>query len=200
MNSEDRAYARGVPRHLHRKTTRKMRWWYESLADYMVANPHATQNEIAAHFGRAPTTISTIINADSFIAYFRQRRDKQAEFIDAGVRSKMLNIADKSMDLILNNLDKKRDTIPLELLQRVNENALKNLGYGAAAPGPSTVVNVGQGGGQLQLVPVPVSIQDLEAARAALRRSQTQVLEAPRMEIVEGEFTEVDPAKREAAE
>lgn len=157
-----------------------MRWWYESLADYMVAHPTATHAEMGRHFNRTVATIGMVINSDAFRAYFRQRRDQNAELLDNSVRAKMFSVADKSMDLILENLDKKRDTIPLELLQRVNESALKNLGYGVDRS-PTTVVQVNNN--PQQLVPVAVSIEDLENARAALRRSQMQTIEVPLRQI-----------------
>lgn len=168
-NSEALIAASGGSIHEFRKATRKMRWWYESLADFMIANPNATQNEIAAHFGRAVSTISTIVNTDSFTAYFRKRRDDHAEVLDASVRNKLLKVADFALDLTLNHLDKKRDTIPLDMLQRTTDSTLKSLGYGVEPRGGGTTVNVNQ---PPSYVAVPVGIADLEAAREALRRSQ----------------------------
>lgn len=162
--------------HEHRKATRKMRWWYESLADFMIANPRATQNQIAAHFGRAPGTISTIINTDSFKAYMRQRREAHAAQLDGAVREKLLKVTDKGLDLILEQFDKKRDTLPIDTLQRSVDSTLKALGYGAAAP--QAAVNVKIDNAQTKVVAVPVAIEDLEAARAALRNSQRAALSA----------------------
>lgn len=150
------------------KASRPMRWWYESLADYMISNPSATQAEIAAHLGRAESTISLVINTDSFKAYFRQRRNVHAEQLDATVRQKLFKVADSSLDHLLTVLDKKRDNIPIEMLQRTADSALKNLGYGVAAPA-TTNVNVNT---NPQTVNVAVSLEDLEAAREALRRNQ----------------------------
>lgn len=155
-------------------TTRKMRWWHESLADLMLAHPQLSQKEIAQHFGRTPATIGLIMGSDSFRAYFRQRRAKFNELHDIVTRDKILNIADASMDLMLERLDKKRDSIPLELLSKITETSLKSLGYGEQRPA-QTVVQVNNSAPTL--VPVAVSIEDLEAARAALRRSQMS--EAP---------------------
>lgn len=174
-STESLIAAAGGSLHDHRKQNRKMRWWYESLADFMIATPNATQNEIAAHFGRATSTISTIVNTDAFKAYMRQRRAAHAETLDASVRSKMLNVVDKSMDLILDRFEKKRDSIPLETIQKTAESALRSLGYGTA--GPSTVINNNVGGATI--VPVAVSLDDLERARAALRNSQRDAALAP---------------------
>jgi hypothetical protein len=171
-NAEAAVAAAGGSIHDFRKATRKMRWWYESLADFMIANPGATQNEIAAHFQRNPATISTIINTDAFKAYFRQRRTIYAERLDTQVRDKLFAVTNKSLDHILEVLDKKRDTIPLEMLQRTAESSLKSLGYGATPPAGTTVnVNAAP-----QTVQVAVSLDDLQLAREALRRNQHAVV------------------------
>lgn len=143
---------------------RKMRWWYEHLADYMIAHPTARQNDIAAFFKRAPSTISIIINSDAFKAYLRQRRADYTDGLDTAVQQKMLNVADKSFDMILERFEKKRDSIPLgdlfkavELTQKVAEKS-----------GPTVVVN----NAPQVAVPVAVSLEDLENARMALRAAQ----------------------------
>jgi hypothetical protein len=178
--------ASGGSIHDFRKATRKMRWWYESLADYMIANPNETQNDIAAAFGRNPATISTVINTDAFKAYFRQRRQHHAEKLDTAVRDKLFKVSSKSLDYMLEVLDKKRDTVPLETLTRISDSALKNLGYGVPSAAP-VQVNVNQ---SPQHVHVAVSVEDLERAREALRRNQ---LAPP---PIEAEYTEVEGASR----
>lgn len=175
MSTESLIAAAGGSIHEHRKSTRKMRWWYEALADYMLAHPSATQNEIAAYFGRAVSTISTVINTDAFKAYLRVRRADYQGTLHEAVNTKLLNVAERSLDAILDKLDKKRDTIPLDVLNRTTENALKALGFGAANS-PSVVVNTGAP--QQTNVAVTVSLDDLEAARTALRHSQQQLPEA----------------------
>lgn len=173
MSTESLIAARGGSLHEHRKATRKMRWWYEALADFMISHPRATQNEIGAYFGRQACTISTIVNTDAFKAYFRQRRDEHAQVLDASVRNKLMNVADKSLDMMIEHLDKKRDTIPLEGLQRNLETTLKSLGYGAATSSP---VAVTINNSAPPMIPVTVSLQDLEAAREALRRNQMRTI------------------------
>jgi hypothetical protein len=152
-----------------------MRWWYESLADYMIANPSASQNDIAAYFQRNPATISTVINTDAFKAYFRQRRAQHAEGLDTAVRAKLFSLANASLDHMLAALEKKRDSVPLETLQRTSDMALKNLGYGVGTSSGVTV-NVDQKGPQT--VNVAVSLDDLTRAREALRRNQMRVIDA----------------------
>lgn len=168
MNTHDSLLALADPDTHHGAVlrTRKMRWWYEALADYMITHPSATQGEMAAHFQRHQATISVVINTDAFKAYYRARRAEHAEKLDSAVREKLFRVADSSLDRMLDVLDKKRDSIPLETLHRTADTALKNLGYGASAP---NVVNVSA---PPTTVNVAVSLDDLERARAALRRNQ----------------------------
>lgn len=171
------------------KATRKMRWWYEHMADFMIAHPTARQNDIAAHFNRSPGTISTIINSDSFKAYLAHRRREYEGKLDQEVRGKLLNVANRGLDFLLDGLEKKRDSIPINVLQDVVDKSLKNLGYGAADK-PSASVNVNIANQQNPAsVPVSVGLADLEAARQALRASQSAppppvaVIEQPVVEV-----------------
>lgn len=155
------------------KATRKSRWWHETMADYMLANPTATYAEIGAYLKRGEHTVALIVNTDSFKAYFRKRRQQHSEMIDAEVRGKLYKVANTSLDAMLTSLEKKRDSIPLELLHRTVDTTLKSLGYGAPSPA-GTTVNVGP-----TTVSVAVSVEDLEAARSALRASQKTIDHVP---------------------
>lgn len=162
------------------KATRKPRWWHETLADYILAHPTATHEELALFVGRTPATISLIVNTDAFKAYFRKRRQQHSEALDAEVRGKLYKIANTSLDHMLSAIDKKRDTIPLEMLHRTVDTTLKSLGYGAPSPQGTTSVTVAP------TVNVAVSVEDLEAARAALRQSQ-QTIDVTPSQVVEHE-------------
>lgn len=150
------------------KANRRMRWWYESLADLMIANPKMTQNDLAAHFGRTATTISIIVNSDAFKAYMRQRRDEMSQMLDHSIRSKLMTLTDNTLDVMIDKIDKKKDTIPLQELNRTVENAFKALGY--TSDRPQVVVN--NNPTSQTTVVVPVSLDDLQAAQQALRASQ----------------------------
>lgn len=173
MSTDLTSLARDIPpdqrsHHDHVKATRKMKWWYEHLADFMIAHPSARQNDLAAHFKRAPGTISTIINTDAFKAYLRQRRAQYEASLDQEVRGKLLNVANRGLDFLLDGLEKKRDSIPINVLQDVVDKSLKNLGYGESRA-PAVNVNVNQ---PPSTVSVAVGLEDLEAARRAIRASQ----------------------------
>src|SRR5882672_1213416 len=142
------------------------RWWHEALADFILANPTASQKDMAAHFGKSVGTINFIVNTDSFKAYYRQRRAAFEESLDSNIRNKLMKLADSSIDQMLATLEKKRDSVPMEILHRTSDMALRNLGYGAP-PAPQTIIN-----NQPSHVNVAVSVEDLERAREALRRQQ----------------------------
>lgn len=158
--------------------TRKMRWWYEALADFMLANPSARQNDIAVHFKRSASTISVILNTDAFKAYYRQRRAEYQGDLTGTINTKLMNVVDLSLDVMLEKLEKKRDTLPLDQIQRVNDSALKALGYGQS--GPAVVVQQNNNVHNTTTIPVSVGLADLEAARTALRNAQ-QTVDAPPM-------------------
>jgi CHAD domain-containing protein len=173
MSKEALIAASGGSIHEHRKATRKMRWWYEALADYMIANPKAKQNDMALYFDRGVATISTILNSDSFKAYMRQRRDEHAKTLDSDVRNKLLTLTGDVLDIMIDKVDKKRDTLPIADLQRTADMTLKALGF-TAPQGPSVVVNNPT---QHTTVVVPVSLEDLQQAQAALRNSQNRMID-----------------------
>jgi hypothetical protein len=154
----------------------KMSWWYHSILDFMMANPQATKKEMAAYFHCSEVAINLITNSDIFRAHFAARREQFAEILDASIHQKLATIADKSLGILSEVLDKKRESIPLMQLVEIQDKVLDRLGYGlekkpVATPAPSVSVFTGPVQ-QNTSVTVPVSPSDLEAARRALRRSE----------------------------
>lgn len=149
----------------------KISWWYDAIIDLMMANPQMTKKEIAEQLSCTPAAIYMITNSDIFKARFAQRRDALNSTLDGAIHSKLLAVADKSLGIIADILDKKRDAIPLPQLESLTDKVLSRLGYGAqtAAPPSPVVVNLNDN----RSVVVPVSPSDLETARQALRRSES---------------------------
>lgn len=156
----------------------KMSWWYDAIIDLMTANPQMTKKDIAASLNCTPAAIYLITNSDIFKARYSQRRAALTETLDGAIHQKLLAVADRSLGLIAEVLDKKRDQIPLPQLESLADKVLDRLGYGAkpVASQSPVVVNLNDN----RSVVVPVSPSDLDAARAALRRAETaKILEAP---------------------
>lgn len=157
------------------KANRRLNWWYEAMADFLIANPTATNKQIATAFDRSETTITLVKNSDAFKAYLRQRRQEFIQEHDAAVRAKQLGIVETSMDVMLRVLEKKQDTIPLAQLAEIVDKGLTRLGYGTAPAGTNVQVNVNNPAPQV----VAVGVDDLRAAQQAMRIAQQRALEAP---------------------
>lgn len=148
----------------------KMSWWYDAIIDLMTARPDLNKKEIAEHFRVTPQAIYLITNSDIFKARFEQRRAALSTQLDGSIHQKLLAVADRSLGLIAEVLDKKRDQIPLPQLESLADKVLDRLGYGQkpqVTTSPSVVVL-----NDNRSVVVPVSPSDLDAARAALRRAE----------------------------
>lgn len=167
--------ASGNPTYAEQKASRKQRWWWEALADFWLANPTATNAEAAKFFNRTEGTIQLIKNTDGFRALMAQRRQEYKETFDVAIQAKVAGVAFTALDNMLLVLQKKKDTLPLEQLVRVVDTAREFTAAPKGTPAPTTVVNVQQNA----LLPVAASMDDLEVARAALRRQQQELATQP---------------------
>jgi len=164
----------------------KMIWWYWALIDEMIANPECTKKEFAARFKVSEVCIHLVTTSDVFQAYLAERRAGNSKMLDESIRLKLQQTADRVLGVIQTVIEKKKDAIPLDQLTTLADKTLERLGYGVKGSG--LVVNTS---GPTQVV-VPVSIQDLEAARRALRMTEAAKLLPASNNGFEG--TSVSPA------
>ena len=156
---------RGTPR-----TTGSGQWkpisslvWYDSIIDDILANPGTRLKDTAARLGRAATTISSVVSSDLFKARWAQRREQFNQALDERLTRKLATVAEKGLDATIEILEKKRDSIPLPVLNETVKNSLDRLGYGPSAPAaPPVIVNNNV-----------VSAEALAAARDNLRTIET---------------------------
>lgn len=149
----------------------RWRWWYSGIADLMINEPSLTLKEIAAKLDKAPATLTYVVNSDMFKTYLEQRKAQFQAQTNGILSQKMTAVATAVLDLTLERLEKKRDTIPFSDLMETGTSMLDRLGY-APQKGPAVVVNtqqVNQSAGM-----VPVSSAALEEARAALRLAESR--------------------------
>lgn len=112
----------------------KMRIPTHAILDLMIANPFASQNDIAQMSGYTPSWISIMVNSDCFKSELNKRRAELAGVlavevqtdITANLRSAALGGIKKTTELIANSLN-------LEQVSNATENVLKLLGYGEPA-------------------------------------------------------------------
>lgn len=149
---------------------KKAMLWHDSIIDDMFANPGTTIKATAERLGRSPVTVGYIVNSDLFKARYAQRRDQFNEDLDTRLIGKLAKVAELSLDLTMEQLEKKRTAVPLPLLNDIMSKSLDRLGYGPKPTNPSVQVNVQQNNGAQAQIATPVSASVLEEARASLRQ------------------------------
>lgn len=147
----------------------KMNWWYDSVIDWMILNPHCNLKQCARHFDVSPVWIYTLSKSDVFKAALTKRRVEHAGQISVDVIGKAGALADMAMDHLLEKFaEADEDTskaLPLKFVRDTAEFALQALGYGAKhhSTAPTQQVSV-----QVNVV----SPELLAEARARLREVQ----------------------------
>ena len=103
--------------------------WYISISDWMIRNPLGDYRDCAAALNRHPITIRYIVNSDMFQEFHSQRKAKWREAHDFTIMSKMTQVATKSLDLMLDKMEKQADKIPMNLITEIMTSSLDRLGY-----------------------------------------------------------------------
>lgn len=146
------------------------RWrpWYPAVSDWIVRNPSGTQKQMAAELGKSVHTISAIMQTDIFKEFHAQRMAEWRQRHDDAVRHRLLSIADQSLDILAEQMEKKRDQIPMAMVQEVAMSALDRLGYSPQ----SAAVQVNVDNRNQSVVIQGVSATELEEARMAMRLAE----------------------------
>jgi hypothetical protein len=114
--------------------------WYDSIIDDILTNPGTTITDTAKRLGRSRSTISAIVSSDLFRARWAQRREQFSAALDERLTRKLATVAEKGLDATIDILEKKRDSIPLPVLNETVKNSLDRLGYGPSPSVPAPVV------------------------------------------------------------
>lgn len=146
----------------------RWRWWYPGIADWMIRNPDGTLQDCATYLKRSYSTISLITRTDMFQEYLAQRRAQWQQEHDFSIVSKLTKVAEKSLDLLFEKMEKQADKIPMKLVTETATSALDRLGY-APKTGAAVNVNVNTG---VQQVMMPISEAALLEAREAIRAAE----------------------------
>jgi hypothetical protein len=114
--------------------------WYDSIIDDILSHPGTTLKDTSSRLGRAPGTIGAVVGSDLFKARWVQRREQFTSALDARLTHKLAIVAEKGLDAQIEILEKKRDSIPLPVLNETVKNSLDRLGYGPTPPPVAPVV------------------------------------------------------------
>lgn len=149
----------------------RWRWWYSSIADWMIRNPGGSMSDCAAALNKHPNTISAIANTDMFREYFARRKAEFHREHDYAIRAKLTGVAEASLDLMLGQLRKKGDQIPMQRLESIVGSTLDRLGY-APSTSPTVVVNNTTDARTQTVAITGLTASALEEARQALRLAE----------------------------
>ena len=158
----------------------KAMYWYDSIIDWMFAHPGGAIKECAADLGRSPVTIGLIVRSDLFKARYAARRARFNEELDSRLVGKLAKVAEVGLDLTLEVMAKKRDSIPLPLLTQLTNSAMDRLGYGPAQAAPSAAVVIHNNNGNAQTV-LPETVTPAALARARESLRQLQAMDDPKV-------------------
>ena len=139
---------------------------HAAMMDFIIANPGASQNEVAAHFGYTASWVSTVMCSDLFQATMAKRR---AEIIDPILRDKVEKNFERlvmmSQDLLIKKLSQPNPSD--NLVTRVLDISSKAAGYGAREDRPpANPVNI-----NIHLESMKEGLVNL------LRKSRTEVID-----------------------
>lgn len=163
---------------LGRYTPQSWQPWYISISDWMIRNPSGDMSDCARELNRHAATVRYIVNSDMFRDFHAQRRNQWRESHDFAIVSRITKVATKSLDVILDKMEKQADKIPMQLITEIATASLDRLGYAPAAPASQASVSVNIDN-RSQMMSVPVTAAALEEARDALRAAeQKRAIEA----------------------
>lgn len=156
-----------------KKSTSAVMWWYERLADWMIANPHLTMKDAALHFQKSHYWILQLKNSDTFQRYWRERSGMASAELVGGIKSKAYAASEAALDILNDKLETMPETFTVGGLLEVVDTTMKRFGYEVNAKSAAPTVNVNVG---------LVTPSELQAARERMRdierKKDAQVLEA----------------------
>ena len=106
---------------------KKMNWWYASILNWMVANPHRRLGDCARELNVTQAWLSTIINTDMFRAALAERQKELGSAITFDLKDKIAGVAHMVLDAQLAELEE--GLLSGKELRETGTMALKALGY-----------------------------------------------------------------------
>lgn len=107
----------------------RVKYTHDALIDQIIANPAASQGQLAQMFGYTQAWLSRIMNSDAFQARLAVRK---ADVVDPtlilSIDEKLRALASKSLDVVM---DKLAVTQSPDMALKALEISSKALGYGA---------------------------------------------------------------------
>ena len=156
----------------------KVHWWYESIVDWMLANPQKTKKECAEFFNVSNVWLYTLMQSETFKAVYAKRRAEHNGLVSSSIIEKLGALTDVAAEKLLTRVIEKGDDMTPGLLKDITEMGLEKLGYDGrysklAPPLPGQPANV-----QVN-VAISTNASDLEEARSRMLARGEKLAEAP---------------------
>lgn len=115
----------------------KVRYTHTDMIDYIIANPHCSQNELAARYGYSPGWISNVMASDAWQSAMAARREEIVNpELKATIEERFRGVAIQSLNRLMQKLEAPQ--VSDQVVLRAVELGAKALGVGgnAAPPAP----------------------------------------------------------------
>lgn len=173
-SGEDKLEELGAPK----PAVQKVSYTHDAMIDMIVANPGISQRELAEKFGYTAPWVCQVIASDSFQARMAARKEELVDpVIRATLEEKMKALVARSIDILMEKLDKPSHTIQDGVVLKALELGAKGLGMGVKAP----------------VVVAPASQDRLEQ----LGDNLVKLFRQKRGELYEGEAKDITPGEGE---
>ncbi len=146
-----------------------LKYRYEAIIDYMLANPHMRQGQIALEVGCTQAWLSQVVTSDGFQARYNVRRQQLNEEQERSVSARLFDIADKAAERVVQELDK-GDDCDAGFALDAQTRALRAMGFGAPKGGngqeaSKAVASDGVGAETLKLARDAIASQSVTMTR-----------------------------------
>ena len=148
---------------------RDMKWWHESVIDWMLLNPGKHIRDAAPHFNVSENYMYLLTESDMFKSRFAERRKELIGEVHRSTIERAKGLGDACIDLLSDRIAREREVIALSEVRETAELALRVAGYG-----------VGSGRNGTQPTAVQVNIitsEDLARARELMRQRRAITVE-----------------------
>lgn len=102
--------------------------WHHDLIDWWIANSRASGRAAAAHFDVSPLWISIVKHSPIFQEESRRRRERLSRAVEDQLRERATALAEESLDVMQERLERDRETVPLRQVAQVTKTAAQLLG------------------------------------------------------------------------
>jgi hypothetical protein len=156
----------------------KVNWWYESIVDWMLLNPHKTKKDAAAFFGVTKEWMYQLTNSDVFKTLFEERRKVHNGMVSSSVIEKTTALTEMAIDQLSERVASQGSVMTPGFLKSVTQMGLEALGYDGKGGGrpPS---NPSPAGAPVQVNVITVSADALAEARERLVNRGKEIAAQP---------------------